>query len=323
MASLNFKHLRYFLQVADTGSIARASEQLHISPQTISEQLQQLGDQLGGGLFNRHGRRLALTDKGRMVQGYAREIFTLGTELQASARNKAQAQQRIEFRVGVADAVPKSVAFKLLAPVLRMGEHVHLVCREWRLDRLLAQLALHELDLVIADAPLPRSAGVRAQSHPVGDEPVGFFAAPALLATQVRPFPDCLDGAPMLMPGEDAVMGHQLRAWFDTQGVHPRVVAELDDAALTHEFGRNAEGYFVAPSAMAGELASRLGVQWVGLAGGVREQYHAIAVARRVQHPCVAVLTRAARPAGAQGAGKAVRPGAAKRARPGGPPLNP
>ena len=306
MNGLNFKHLRYFLQVADTGSIARASEQLHISPQTISEQLQQLEDQLGGGLFSRQGRRLALTDKGRMVQGYARDIFSLGTELQASARSKAQTQRRIEFRVGVADAVPKSVAFRLLQPVLRMGEHVHVVCREWRLDRLLAQLALHELDLVIADAPLPRAAGVRAHSHPVGDEPMSFFAAAELLAAERRPFPDCLDGAPMLMPGEDAVLGHRLRAWFEAQAVHPRVVAELDDAALTHEFGRHGEGYFAAPTAMAAELAARLGVTEVGQADGVREQYHAIVVARRVPHPCVAVLTQAI-----QG-----RPKRSRRARP-------
>jgi LysR family transcriptional activator of nhaA len=293
MNGLNFKHLRYFLQVADTGSIARASEQLHISPQTISEQLQQLEDQLGGGLFNRQARRLVLTDKGRMVQGYAREIFSLGTELQASARSKALTQRRIEFRVGVADAVPKSVAYRLLQPVLRMGEHVHVVCREWRLDRLLAQLALHELDLVIADAPLPRAAGVRAHSHPVGDEPVSIYAAAQLLDGERRPFPDCLDGSPMLMPGEDAVLGHQLRAWFETCAVHPRVVAELDDTALTHEFGRHGEGYFAAPTAMAAELAARLGVIEVGQAEGVHEGYHAIAVSRRVPHPCVSVLTQA------------------------------
>lgn len=293
---MNFKHLRYFLYVADAGSIAGASTQLHVSPQTISEQLQQLEEQLGGSLFAKQGRKLGLTDKGKMVLSYAREIFSLGAELEANAKTRTTQSRRIEFRVGVADAVPKSIAYQLLAPVLEMGEHVRLTCREWRLDRLLSQLALHELDLVIADVPLPRSVSVKAYSHPLRQTGVSLFAHPTLRDSLNLDagFPQCLDGAPLLMPGEDSPTGHQLRAWFELNQVRPRIVGEFDDDAMAHEFGRHGVGFFASPTALREQLESRLGVAWLGEADGVTEQYYAISVERRIKHPCVMALTQSA-----------------------------
>jgi LysR family transcriptional activator of nhaA len=294
---MNYKHLHYFLQVAEAGSVAAASRQLHLTPQTISGQIQLLGDRLGGPLFEKVGRRLVLTDTGQLALNYAKEIFSLGSELEAAVREKHRAGRTLEFRIGVADAVPKSIAYRLVEPALTVEQPVRIVCREWRLDRLLAELAVHTLDLVIADAPLP-STGEREglQPPPRRLAHCRLRGARLEVAERARPFPDCLDGAPLLMPGEDSAVGQQLRAWFKSQGLRPRIVAEFDDSALAQEFGRQGVGYLLAPEVLVDEIESRHQVQHVGTIDGVEEHFYAISVERRITHPCVLAITgRAAR----------------------------
>jgi LysR family transcriptional activator of nhaA len=291
---MNYKHLHYFLQVAEAGSVARASEQLHLTPQTVSGQIQLLEERLGSPLFARSGRRLVLTDTGRMVLDYAKDIFALGAELEASVRERTTHGRALDFRVGVADAVPKAIAYHLVEPAFAV-DNVHLVCREWKLDLLLAELALHKLDLVIADAPIPSSVSVRAFSHRLGSSSLSFFVTPALRERHPGAFPACLEGAPLLMPGEDSAVGQRLRAWFQSQGVRPRVVGEFDDSALIQEFGRRSAGFFVAPDVLAREIEAQFGVRSVGVAEGVEEDFFAISVERRITHPCVVAITQAAR----------------------------
>jgi LysR family transcriptional activator of nhaA len=291
---MNYKHLHYFMQVAEAGSVARASEQLHLTPQTVSGQIQLLEERLGSPLFARSGRRLVLTDTGRMVLDYAKDIFAMGAELEVAVRERTMRARALEFRVGVADAVPKAVAYHLVEPAFSV-EGVRIVCREWKLDLLLAELALHKLDLVISDAPIPSSVSVRAFSHRLGASDLHFFATAALRARYPGDFPACLDGAPMLMPGEDSAVGQRLRAWFQSQGVTPRVVGEFDDSALIQEFGRRSAGFFAAPGVLATEIEAQSGVQRVGVADGVEEDFFAISVERRITHPCVVAITQTAR----------------------------
>lgn len=292
---MNYKHLQYFLQVAETGSVAAASRQLHLTPQTISGQIQLLAERLGGPLFEKAGRRLELTDTGRLALGYAQGIFSLGAELEAAVREKTRQGRTLEFRVGVADAVPKSIAYHLVQPALEVDQPVRIVCREWRLDRLLSELAMHTLDLVIADAPLPASVSVKAFSHHLGGSAIGVFASPSLKARSRKPFPDCLQGAPLLMPGEDSAAGQRLRAWFKAQGLSPRIVAEFDDSALAQEFGRRGVGYLLAPEVLSDEIETRLQVSHLGTIDNVEEHFFAISVERRITHPCVLAIAHAAR----------------------------
>lgn len=292
---MNYKHLHYFLQVAETGSVAAASRQLHLTPQTISGQIQLLADRLGGPLFEKVGRRLELTDIGQLALGYARQIFSLGSELEATVREKTRQGRTLEFRVGVADAVPKSIAYHLVEPALKVEQPVRIVCREWRLERLLSELAVHTLDLVISDAPLPSSVSVKAFSHHLGGSTIGVFASSSLRSRSRKPFPDCLQGAPLLMPGEDTAVGQRLRAWFKAQGLRPRVVAEFDDSALAQEFGRQGVGYLLGPAVLADVIEARVQVRRVGTIDEVQEDFYAISVERRITHPCVLAITRAAR----------------------------
>ena len=292
---MNYKHLHYFLQVAETGSVAAASRQLHLTPQTISGQIQLLADRLGGPLFEKVGRRLVLTDTGQLAMGYAQEIFSLGSELEAAVREKTRQGRTIEFRVGVADVVPKSIAFHLVKPALQIDQPLRIVCREWRLDRLLSELAVHALDLVIADAPRPATVRGRAFSHRLGGSRIAVYAARALRSRTRKPFPECLNGAPLLMPGEDSAAGQRLRTWFKSQALRPRIVAEFDDSALAQEFGRQGVGYLLGPEVLTHEIESRLQVEHVGTIDEVEEQFYAISVERRITHPCLLAITRAAR----------------------------
>ena len=292
---MNYKHLYYFLQVAKSGSVTRASELLHLTPQTISGQIQTLEDALGSALFSKSGRGLVLTEAGRLALGYAEEIFSVGAELEEAVRELPKKGRLLEFRVGVADAVPKSIAYRLIEPATELPEPVRVVCREWKLDSLLSELALHRLDLVISDAPIPPSVSVRAFSHRLGSSAVSFFAAPAVLKQCKGSFPSCLDGAAMLMPGEDSAVGKRLRAWLKARSLHPRVVGEFDDSALAKEFGRHGAGVFIGPAVLAREIAKQYNVKALGVAAEVLDEFFAISVERRITHPCVVAITDAAR----------------------------
>ena len=294
MNAINFKHLRYFWMVAKAGSIARASEQLHLSPQSISGQLTTLEEALGVQLFQRVGRNLELTETGRRTLSYADEIFTLGDELVDMLRDP-QAQRALVFKVGIADVVPKSVAYRLVAPALRIDEPVRLVCREGPLDSLLAELALNRLDMVIADRAIPAGVNVRAYNHFLGESGMSAFAAPDLTVTLKGEFPASLDNAPFLLPGADVAIRPRLMQWFDEQRVRPRVVGEFDDSALLKAFGQAGAGVFVAPSAIADFVCKQYGVQTLGAIDSLREQLYAITTQRRLTHPAILAISQVAR----------------------------
>lgn len=293
MAALNFKHLRYFWAVAHAGSIARASERLHVTPQSISTQLHELDEALGTMLLRRAGRGLELTEVGRRVLSYADEIFSLGEELVDVVRDQA-AQQPLPLKVGIADSVPKSVSYRVLAPALALDEPVRLVCREGRLPSLLADLAVHQLDLVIADRPLPPDVAVRGYSHRLGSTDVTVFGSEALAATLARPFPECLDGAPFLLPGEDVAVRGRLVRWFEAKGLRPRIVGEFDDSALMKAFGQGGAGLFAGPTAIARFVGDQYGVRPVGRIEDVHEELYAITTERRLTHPAIVAISRAA-----------------------------
>ena len=294
MSALNFKHLRYFWAVAKAGGIARASERLHLTPQTISGQISLFEEVLGYKLFARVGRRLELTDAGRVALGYADEIFTLGEELEGVLRSPAEGRP-LQFRVGVADAVPKVVAYRLLEPALGLPEPVHIICREGRLASLLADLAVQRLDIVIADSPMPTALNVKGFSHLLGECGVTFFATAKLARQHKGSFPRLLDGAPLLLPGEDAAVRPRLMRWFDAQRIRPRIVGEFDDGALLKAFGRAGAGIFAAPSAIAEQVRRQYGVVAIGRTEAVTEAFYAISVERRLTHPAVVAISVAAR----------------------------
>lgn len=294
MSSLNYKHLHYFWVVAKTGGIARASERLHLTPQTVSGQLNLFENLLGYKLFSRVGRRLELSDAGRVVLNYADEIFTLGEELEGVMRHPTHGRMP-HFRVGVSDAVPKSIAYRLLEPAVGLQDTPCIVCREGKLASLLAELAVHRLDIVIADSPMPPTVSIKGFSHLLGESDMTFFASAQLARKHKGLFPRCLDGAPMLVPGEDAAVRPRLMQWFEKQRINPRTVGEFDDGALLTAFGKAGIGIFAAPSVIAKEVCLQYGVVTIGRTSAVTEHFYAISVERRLSHPAVVAISSAAR----------------------------
>jgi len=295
MTSLNYKHLRYFWMVAKTGSIATAAAQLHVTPHAISGQLSAFSATLGVQLFRRAGRNLELTDAGRRIARHAEQIFTAGDELLELVRD-GQLASPLPFRVGCADSVSKLIACTLVEPALRLPEPVRLVCREGRLDNLLADLAVHRLDLVIADRPIPAHFSVRAYNHLLGESPMTAFATAAVAAGLSQAgFPACLDDAPVLFPGEDFAVRARLFQWLEHADIHVRVIGEFDDSAMMKAFGQSGAGVFFAPTVIAAQVCEQYGVVALGTVDSVVEQVYAITTERRMSHPATVAIGTLAR----------------------------
>ena len=291
---INYKHLHYFWAVAKEGSVTRASERLHLTPQTISGQLNLLEQHLEADLFKRVGRNLELTETGRLVLSYADEIFSLGGELEQVMHQLPQGRPQL-FRVGVVDVLPKSIAHRILQPALQMHEPLRMICREASLDTLLAELTVHRLDLVLADRPIPSTVSTRGFSHKLGECDVSFFATQQLVDELKGNFPACLNGAPILLPGSGTQLRSGIDQWLDKHRIHPRLIAEFDDSALMKAFGQQGAGIFIAPAAIQNEVELQYQVSMIGRIDQVKEQFYAISVERRILHPVVSAIMEAAR----------------------------
>ena len=293
MNNLNFKHLRYFWMVGKTGSIARASEQLSLSPQSISVQLGDLESSLSVRLFRKVGRGLELTDMGRRVFSYADEIFSLGNELLEVAQHQ-EIRKSVPFRIGITDSVPKSVAYRVLEPLLHMDEPIRLICREGKLADLLSEMSVNQLDLVIADRPMPINLNVRAYNHLLGESKLAIFAAKSLIEShQAQSFPNILHNAPFLMPGEDFAFQKKLLSWMESKKIYPKIIGEFDDSALLKSFGQAGAGFFAGPDAIADYICHQYEVERLGKIDTVTEQLYAITTERRLTHPAVVSIVKA------------------------------
>jgi LysR family transcriptional activator of nhaA len=292
---LNFKHLHYFWVAAKAGGIVRAGEQLNTTPQTLSGQIKLLEAWLGRRLFRKSGRHLELTEEGRLALGYADQIFALGAEMETALRQAREGPKILDFRVGVADSVAKSVVYRLLEPALTVSEPVRLICSEGKFPDLLAQLALHRLDMVMADEPMTGRVSIKAFNHPLGSTPMSFFCTPALRASLKGNFPQCLNDAPMLILGTSASIRKQLEGWFTKHQIRPRIIGEFDDGTLMKTFGREGRGVFMSASVLDAETVTQYGVEVIGRTDEMMENFFAVSAERRITHPCVAAITQAAR----------------------------
>ncbi|MBK5295216.1 MAG: transcriptional activator NhaR [Acidobacteriia bacterium] len=294
MEWLNYHHLLYFWMVAREGSITQASKQLLLAQPTITGQIRALENTLGQKLFTRSGRNLVLTEVGHLVYHYANEIFSLGRELTGVLKGRP-AGRPVRLVVGVSDAMPKLIAYRLLQPALTLPEPAHIICHEDHPERLLAELATFGLDLVLTDAPIGTLVRVRAFSHLLGSCGVSLFATSPLAAKYRKNFPASLDGAPFLLPVERATLRRSLEQWFESLRIHPRVVGEFQDSALLKTFGQAGLGVFAAPTVTEKEVRRQYGVSVLGRTESVIERFYAISVERKLKHPAVVAIAEAAR----------------------------
>ncbi len=294
MDGLNYHHLLYFWTVVREGGVSRAAEKLRLSQPTISAQIKILEDALGERLFQRQGRTLVLTDVGRVVDRYATEIFTAGSELLETLKGRPSGRAP-RLAVGVANAVPKLVVYRLLRPAIEGPEPVHITCSEDDPDELVARLATHTLDVVISDTPAAPHLRVKVFDHLLGESGTTFFAGKPLAQRLRRRFPRSLSGAPMLLPTINTSLRRSLEQWFESEGLRPVVAGEFEDPALLNTFGEWGRAAFPAPTAIEDEVLRSHRVAVVGRTSAVRERYYAISVERRLKHAGVAAITNAAR----------------------------
>ena len=295
MEWLNYHHLLYFWMVAKEGSIVRACQELHLAHPTISGQIHRLEEVLGEKLFVRRGRHLVLTEAGRVAFRYADEIFSLGREFVETLKGRASTKP-MRLVVGIADVLPPSLVRRFLEPAFRLDTPMRVVCRaDKSVDEFVAELALHRVDLVLADGPPAPGIAVRAFSHPLGDCGTTFFATAKLAARLRRDFPRSLDGAPFLLPGAPSTVRRALEQWFDGQDIRPTILAECDDSALAKDFGEQGMGVFAVPSVIEAEVLQHYRVRVVGRSDEVRQQFYAISAERKIKHPAVVAIREAAR----------------------------
>lgn len=290
---INYKQLYYFWSVAKYGGVTRAAEQLYLTPQTISGQISELEQSLDTLLFERAGRRLNLTSAGRLAYSHADEIFEIGRELEVLLKDK-RVETELVFKVGVSDVIPKSIAYRLLAPAIEMDEPVKMICLESKLELLFADLALHKIDLIVSDKPLPSELGIKGFSHFLGESPLAFYAHVDLATGLSVNFPDSLDGAPMLLPGQESAMRRSLERWLEKKRIQPRIRGEFDDTALIKAFAEQGLGVFPGPLVIEDEVASQLQVQRVGVVPEIRCRYYAISAQRQLTHPAVLAISESA-----------------------------
>jgi LysR family transcriptional activator of nhaA len=293
---LNYQHLLYFWSVVRTGSLTRACEELALSAPTISAQLRTLEARLGEKLLAKSGRTLVPTEVGRLVYGYAEQIFGLGQELVEALEHRPTARP-LRLVVGIDDVVPKEIAYRILKPTLAMKRPVRLLCREGTLGRLVADLAVHDVDVVISDAPITPSLNVRAFNHSLGTCEVPWMATPTLAKTLRRGFPKSLDGVPVLLPTDDTAIRRALDQWLDRHEVHPVMIGEFEDYAMLREFARAGHGFAPVPSLLEEQFRREYGFARVGFATGVKGEFYAISVERKIKNPAVAVMIEHAREA--------------------------
>lgn len=289
MDRINYQHLYYFWTVAKQGSVSAACEMLHLAQPTISGQLAVFEQALGSQLLRKQGRKLVLTDTGRAVFHYADEIFALGREMTHMLKGR-NTGRGLKLNLGVSDALPKLIAYRLIEPLLRLPEPAQIHCYEDKTERLLNEIALHSVDIVLSDVPATPVGGARVFNHFLGESAVAVFAAPALAARYRQNFPRSLNGAPFLLPTSNTALRRSLDQWFDANELSLSILAEVEDSALLKTFAAAGAGLFFSPVAVASEIQRQYGTEMLGTIDGVQERFYAITAQRRLKHPLVAAI---------------------------------
>lgn len=291
---LNYHHLQYFWAVSQEGSVAKASEKLHVTPATISIQLRDLEKQLGVKLFRKAGRGLALTEMGTAVQSYANDIFATGQELLDMVHGRP-GEGPILFRVGIKDVMPKLIAYQLLEPTLQTAQEIRVACHEGDVSRLIADLAIHKLDVVLSDTPIDPSMKVKAYSHLLGESDVVLVGTKELAKKVRKDFPDSLNSTPILLPMKDTVLRRSLDIWFDENEIRPQIRGEFEDSAMMKIMGKAGVGVFPVTAIISEEVQAMYRVEPIATVPGVTERFYALSVERKIKHPAVLAISEVAR----------------------------
>jgi LysR family transcriptional regulator, transcriptional activator of nhaA len=291
---LNYHHLRYFWVVAREGGLRKAAEKLHVSQPTISAQIAALEGVVGEKLFRRGGRALALTEAGQHVFLYAEDIFSIGQDLLNSVKHRPTSRL-LRLRLGVADALPKLVTYRIIEPIFHLPQPVQVSCWETKVSDMLGELTAYRLDLVLTDEPASSGVVRNAFNHFLGECGVTFCAESRLAAKLRRGFPKSLNGAPALLPMSTSGLRRSLEKWFHATGVRPRLVGEIEDPAFVNILALHGLGFMAVPTLVTKEIVTRFGFRVIGQTDECQQQFYAITPERKLEHPAVLAITSRAK----------------------------
>ncbi|MBL4816562.1 transcriptional activator NhaR [Shewanella sp.] len=280
MSHLNYNHLYYFWMVHKKGSVAKAAEALCLAPQTVTGQIRVLETRFKGSLFKRVGRSLEPTELGELVFRYADKMFSLSYEMLDLLNY--QKDENILFEVGIADALSKALASRVLLSVVPSDGSMHLACFEATHESLMTRLREHKLDMILSDCAGESLKYPEILSKKLGECGIAFFSA----EKYDKPFPECLEQGKLLIPGKRTSLGQQLHHWFDENGLNVTILGEFDDAAMMKAFGYFKQGIFVAPSIYKQDILSH-DMYLLGETTDIKEVYHVMFAERMIQHPAV------------------------------------
>lgn len=293
MSPLNYNHLFYFYVVATEGSISKASSRLNLTSQTISGQISSFEKQVGVSLFDRKGKKLFLSEVGRLIYSYAEEVFQLGDEIKHILKRQQPVLWQT-FTVGITDVIPKVLAHQLLSPVLKMKERVRLICVKGDQNSLVADLAVNKIDCILTDQPLQLGNHVKAYSHLLVESGFTFFAEEKLLNSCNKEFPQSLSELPWLIQSKKSAVRTRLSSWLEKNNISPNIVAEFDDSALMKSFGQAGFGLFSSPTLIEEYIIDKYDVKVIGRNNEIAEQYFIISPERRLKHPAIIEIVNSA-----------------------------
>ena len=288
--AFNYRHLYYFWIVATEGSMVGAAKRLNMAIQTISTQVRLLEQELGFALLKPKGRGLTLTDAGVAAMLEADHIFALGEKLPGKVRDAVRGKT-LRLHIGISDGIAKLAVHRLLAPILD-DEHLHLVCHDGEFDDLMADLATHKLDLVLADHSPALSLNFKVHHQLMASSPVACYATRKHAEAAMNDFPHCLARLPVLLPTTHHAVRSQLKHWFESERINPNVVGEFEDSALLTTFGAAGMGIFPAADWLESYLTQQQGLIKIAVCGGVKDFSHLIYTHRKVVHPLVSKLIK-------------------------------
>ena len=286
MAQLNYHHLRYFWMIANEGHLTRAAERLHVSQSALSIQLRQLEESLGQPLFTREGKRLLLTEAGRIALDYANAIFRSGDELISLMHGQAARRQLV--RIGAVATLSRNFQMELVRPLLDR-EDIELILRSGSLPELLRQLHTHTIDLVLSNRPVPRDAEANWHCHLVEEQPVSLVGRPISESTPFR-FPEDLSDTSLLLPSIESEIRTAFDFLLEQAGIRPRVIAEVDDMAMLRLLARDSGHLALVPPVVVldelknGNLIERCRIP------DLRERFYAIIPRRRFPNAIIREL---------------------------------
>ena len=287
--SFSYRHLYYFWVVAKEGGMAKAADKLDMAVQTISTQVRELEKSLGYELLKPAGRGVSLTDAGKAAMQQAELIFQLGEKL-PDLVSDAVGSPSVRLAVGISEGLAKLAVHHLMQPVMTTP-HLRLICQEDEFEDLLGDLALHRLDVVLADRAAPNNPNLKVYSHSLGSSNLSWYAPPTWLAAAKKGFPQSLATVPVLLPTSHAAVRPRIDHWFERLGVKPNIVGEFEDSALLKTFGAAGMGVFPAADLVQAELMTRYAVKPIGACDGVAEHFFAISSHKKVLHPLVQKLS--------------------------------